>query len=178
MQYRRTWVPGGTYFFTVNLANRSQTLLVDYVEILREAFRKVKCQHPFQIDAIVILPDHLHTLWTLPPEDADYATRWMLIKGGFSRLLPKGEWRNQSRRARQERGIWQRRYWEHLIRDDRDFEGKINYIHYNPVKHGYVSRPADWPFSSIHQYIREGLLPPDWGCNGIPDDFEGEFGER
>ena len=175
MQYRRTRLAGGTFFFTVNLAERSKTLLIDYVDTLRDTFRKVKYRHQFKIDAIVVLPEHLHAIWTLPKDDTDYATRWMLIKSNFSRNIPKGERRNISRILRHERGIWQRRYWEHLIRDEEDFIRHIEYIHYNPVKHGYVLKPIDWPFSSIHRDIHAGIVPPNWGNNIL--HFSNQFGE-
>ncbi len=175
MQYRRALLAGGTFFFTVNLAERSKTFLIDYVDILRETFRQVKSRHPFKIDAIVILPDHLHAIWTLPTNETDYATRWMLIKSGFSRKIPFGERRNRSRILRHERGIWQRRYWEHLIRNEEDFIRHIEYIHYNPVKHGYVLKPTDWLFSSIHRDIRAGRVTPNWG-NNIPH-ISGKYGE-
>ena len=118
-------------------------MLTDHVDELRACMKKVQNKHPFCVVAIVILPDHLHAVWTLPPDDYGYATRWMLIKSGFSRTLPKVERINVSRLKKRERGIWQRRYWEHLIRDDLDFSQDIDYIHYNPVKHGYVKRPSD-----------------------------------
>jgi putative transposase len=175
MQYRRALLAGGTFFFTVNLAERSKTFLIDYVDILRETFRQVKSRHPFKIDAIVILPDHLHAIWTLPTNETDYATRWMLIKSGFSRNIPFGERRNRSRILRHERGIWQRRYWEHLIINEEDFIRHIEYIHYNPVKHGYVLKPTDWLFSSIHRDIRAGRVTPNWG-NNIPH-ISGKYGE-
>jgi len=143
MQYRRADVKGGTYFFTVNLAERNKTLLVDEFDQLRMVINKVKKRHPFYLDAMVVLPDHLHMLMTLPENDNDFAKRWTLIKSGFSRLLPKTERINKSRQSKGERGIWQRRYWEHLIRDDKDYERHVDYIHYNPVKHGYVKRPID-----------------------------------
>jgi putative transposase len=174
MRYRRANVAGGTYFFTVNLAERQRTLLVDQVDVLREVMREVKRRHPFHIDAMVILPDHLHAIWTLPAGDSNFATRWMLIKAGFSRRIVPGERRNQSRVQKGERGLWQRRYWEHLIRDERDYARHVDYIHYNPVKHGHVTHAADWPYSSIHRYITAGAITPDWGCGN--DD--GEFGER
>ncbi|MDH5571151.1 MAG: transposase [Gammaproteobacteria bacterium] len=165
MRYRRTDIKGGTYFFTVNLAQRNKTLLVDNVNILRDVMNKVKQRHPFKVEAMVILPDHLHAIWTLPQTDKDYATRWGLIKSGFSRQLPKLERINKSRIDKGERGIWQRRYWEHLIRDERDFNNHVDYIHYNPVKHGYIKRPVDWPYSSIHKFIETGLIDKDWACN-------------
>ncbi len=163
--YTRAFIPGGTFFFTVNLADRSKTLLTDHTDKLRDNLRIVRDRHPFHIDAIVILPDHLHAIWTLPPGDADYPVRWALIKAGFSRGLPRIERIGSSRIAKGERGIWQRRYWEHQIRDESDYARHIDYIHYNPVKHGYVKSPIDWPQSSIHRYVREGILPSDWGAN-------------
>jgi putative transposase len=175
MHYRRARVKGGTYFFTVNLADRRVTWLTRYVEALHASMEAVKHRHPFDMDALVILPDHLHAIWTLPAQDDGYPTRWMLIKSGFSRKLPTGKPRRVSRVLKGERGIWQRRYWEHLIRDEQDFARHVDYIHYNPVKHGYVLRPADWPHSSIHRYIEEGRLPNDWGA-GVHFDING-FGE-
>ncbi|WP_292413335.1 MULTISPECIES: REP-associated tyrosine transposase [unclassified Methylophaga] len=163
MRYRRTEVAGATYFFTVNLLNRKQTLLTDHIDTLRACIKTVKKRHPFHIDAMVILPDHLHAIWTLPPGDADFAKRWMLVKTAFSRSLPKHEIINQSRKLKRERGIWQRRYWEHLIRDDLDYQRHVDYIHYNPVKHGYVDKVVDWPHSSIHQFIKKGIISSDWG---------------
>ena len=153
MKYRRVKVNNASYFFTVNLADRKRSLLVDNIKLLRESIHKVKQKHAFRIDAIVILPDHLHAIWTLPKGDSDYATRWMLIKSHFSRNLPKIEEISNSRIKKCERGIWQRRYWEHLIRDNFDYEQHVNYIHYNPVKHGYVKKPSDWEYSSIHRFI-------------------------
>ena len=148
--YRRNYVDGGTYFFTVNLADRKQKLLIEQVDILREAFRVVKKAHPFQIDAIVILPDHLHTIWTLPENDHDFSLRWRQIKSNFSRHLEKQESISKSRLQKQERGIWQRRFWEHTIRNEEDFIHHVDYIHYNPVKHGYVKQMEDWCYSSFH----------------------------
>ena len=158
-------VPGASYFFTVNIAERDKTLLVDHVDVLREAMRKVKQTHCFEIDAIVILPDHLHTIWTLPENDANFSLRWNLIKSTFSRALPKHEPLSASRKNKGERGIWQRRFWEHLIRDDNDYERHVNYIHHNPVKHGYVNKANQWPFSSIHQFIENGIIAADWAAD-------------
>ena len=177
MQYRRADIAGGTYFFTVNLADRRRALLVDHADLLRTVIRKVKEKHPFDIDAMVVLPDHLHMLWILPKGDADFPTRMMLIKASFSRLMEKGEYQNASRLSRGERGIWQRRYWEHSIRDEQDFANHVDYIHYNPVKHGYVERASDWKYSSIHRYIKAGVLDADWGF-GEAVSRSGEFGER
>lgn len=166
MRYRRARAPGASYFFTVNLAVRSQDLLVAHVDVLREVMHRVKTRHPFVIEAMVVLPDHLHALWTLPAGDADFATRWSLIKAEFSRRLPKDERINPSRAAKGERGIWQRRYWEHLIRDEEDFARHVDYIHWNPCKHGHAPNPGAWPYSSFHRYVAHGILPADWAMAG------------
>ncbi len=160
--YRRYRVKGGSYFFTVNLQERKQKLLTEQIDLLRDAFREVKKDHPFQIDAIVILPEHLHTLWTLPEQDDDFSLRWRQIKSAFSRKIELGERISKSRNQKQERGIWQRRFWEHAIRDELDFAKHVDYIHFNPVKHKLVKRVVDWPYSSFHLYVRMGLCPVDW----------------
>ena len=175
MRYRRTDVAGATYFFTVNLAERHRALLTDHIATLRTEMRDVKQRHPFHIDAMVILPDHLHCVMTFPVGDADYPMRWTLIKAGFSRRIPKTERRNSSRIDKGERGIWQRRYWEHMIRDQHDYARHVDYIHFNPVKHGYAQRAADWPYSSIHRYIASGVLTQDWGAG--EGEENGRFGE-
>jgi len=163
--YRRVLLPGAVYFFTVNLAERKPNdLLVRHVDLLRAALQETKTRHPFAIEAVCILPDHLHCLWRLPEGDSDFPTRWRLIKAGFSRRLPRQERISQSRARKNERGIWQRRYWEHLIRDERDFANHMDYIHYNPVKHGWVVRAWDWPFSSFRRSIGKGLYPQDWAA--------------
>ena len=149
MDYRRVRQNGGTYFFTVNLENRQQDLLVRNINILRESFRTVKQKHPFVIDAAVILPDHLHCIWTLPEYDHDYSKRWRLIKTYFSKELPQNEGISRSRREKGERGIWQRRFWEHQIRNEYDLLQHIQYIHNNPVKHGYCQKSSEWPYSSV-----------------------------
>jgi putative transposase len=160
--YRRSNTAGASYFFTVNLADRSQSLLTEHIVSLRNAFEYTRKRHPFTVDAIVILPEHIHAIWTLPEGDSDFALRWRLIKTAFSRCLPNGERRSESRISKGERGIWQRRYWEHLIRDEADFSRHVDYIHINPIKHSLVSCVADWPHSSFHRYVREGILPADW----------------
>ena len=174
--YRRNFVPGGSFFFTVNLVERKRSLLTDHISLLREAFRGIRQRHPFTIDAIVILPEHLHTVWTMPVGDADFATRWRLIKSAFSRQLAHEERISPSRLAKGERGIWQRRYWEHTIRDESDFIRHIDYIHINPVKHGWVKRVSDWAPSSFHHYVKFGVYPADWAGDFSRDD--GQFGER
>jgi len=160
--YRRVRVPGGTYFFTVNLLERRRRLLVDRIGDLRASFRATHAVRPCEILAIVVLPDHLHCLWRLPPGDADNANRWAQIKAGFSRRLAVEERRSARRVARRERGIWQRRYWEHLIRDDDDLRRHVEYIHYNPVKHGHAAHPGDWPHSSFRRWVALGDYPVDW----------------
>ena len=165
MDYRRAHVPGGTYFFTVNLANRSSRLLVENVDTLRGVVREVRQRHPFEIVAWVVLPDHIHAVWALPPDDADYSMRWLLIKAGFSRRIPKSERVSGSRMRKGERGIWQRRFWEHQIRDENDLARHVDYIHINPVKHGHAIKAVDWPWSSIHRYVRSGLLGADWATD-------------
>ena len=173
--YRRNYLDGGSYFFTVNLAERRSRLLTDNIGLLRAAFRYTRTRHPFSVDAIVVLPDHLHAIWTLPPGDADYALRWRLIKTYFSRGLVAGERRSKSRIAKGERGIWQRRYWEHTLRDESDYACHADYIHINPVKHGHAQRVVDWPYSSFHRFVRLGIYPAGWAGGGWDDS--GAFGE-
>jgi len=177
MQYRRSDTKGASYFFTVNLANRKSTLLLDKIDTLRQSIQTVKQRHPFKIDAMVVMPDHLHAIFTLPLDDNDYANRWMLIKSSFSRHIPKGEQINPSRASKRERGLWQRRYWEHLIRDDKDYNAHVNYIHYNPVKHGYVQQAVKWPHSSIHRYIKKGDISKNWGGDDKQTNSD-RWGER
>ncbi len=167
-------MPGGTYFFTVALLERKRDLLVTEIGLLREAVRRVKRLYPFKIVAWVVLPDHLHCVWTLPPGDADYATRWRLIKLLFAKGLPKQERLSAVRKRRKERGVWHRRYWEHTIRDERDLANHVDYVHWNPMKHGLVPRVADWPYSTFHRYVRSGLYPPDWAGVGEADLETGE----
>jgi putative transposase len=174
--YRRNFLPGGSFFFTANLADRRLRLLTEHVDLLRKAFRYVRQRHRLTIEAVVILPDHLHAVWTLPEDDSDFALRWRLIKSAFSRGLPDGERISTSRAGRAERGIWQRRYWEHTLRDETDFTRHVDYIHFNPVKHGHVRRVQDWPHSSFHRMVRLGIYPLDWAGDAAAD--ERGFGER
>ena len=160
--YRRVWVPGGTYFFTVNLLERRRTLLTDHIDSLRNAFAQAKEARPFSMQAYVVLPDHLHCLWRLPPGDDDIATRWRHIKATFSRSLPKVERLSERRRRKSERGIWQRRYWERVMRDEADYRFHFDYIHYNPVKHGHAASAADWPHSRFRQWLSRGVYPEGW----------------
>ena len=164
-QYRRMRVGGGCYFFTVNLADRASDLLVRRIGDLRDAVRACRAARPFQIDAWVVLPEHLHCVWTLPEGDTDFSGRWRAIKGGFSRLMPLAEARSPSRASKHARGIWQRRFWEHAIRDDDDYARHVDYVHFNPVKHGLVHAVADWPFSTFHRAVAQGVYPADWAGN-------------
>lgn len=148
--YVRPKLPGATVFFTVVLAERGSDLLVQKIAVLREAVRKTRRERPFEIDAWVVLPDHLHCVWTLPEGDQDYSTRWSVIKARFSREMPHTH-RRQSHEKRREHGIWQRRFWEHHVRDDADFKAHMEYCWFNPVKHGLVNHPTAWPFSSYHR---------------------------
>lgn len=171
--YHRAWHPGGTYFFTVNLLERQNNdLLIRHIDVLRNNVRTVKESHPFKIHAWVVLPEHLHCIIELPTGDSDFATRWRLIKMGFSKALPITERRSKSRTKRGERGIWQRRFWEHLIRDDADYRAHMDYVHINPVKHGLVECVTDWPYSTFHGLVKEGIYPSDWaGGNDVELDY-------
>lgn len=209
--YIRPKVPGATVFFTVCLERRGATLLLDELPRLRRAVAETLARHPFRIDAFVVLPDHLHAIWTLPPGDSDFGTRWGSIKSKFSRAALKARgwpkdrsivfgdgvgWnptlrdrhrcrrvglhptapvdaRSPSKIRKGDAGIWQRRFWEHHIRDAADLDTHLRYCWWNPVKHGLVARPTDWAASSIHRDIRAGRVEPEW-AGGCP---EGEFGE-
>ena len=164
MRHRRANIPGATYFFTVNIADRKSNLLIEHIDILRNAMRKIRQSHPFAIIAMVVLPDHLHAIWRLPEGDADFSLRWSLIKAAFSREIPKTEVIRRSRKMKRERGIWQRRYWEHQIKNDDDLEKHVAYVHFNPVKHECVVNAVDWPYSSIHWKIARGNVNESWRC--------------
>jgi putative transposase len=172
---RRHRIAGATYFFTVNLRDRNSSLLVDKIDVLRHTVTRVQTLMPFHVDAWVVLPDHMHCLWTLPDEDGNFPKRWQAIKMGFSRMITRDEPLSPSRRKRGERGIWQRRFWEHTIRDERDYAAHLDYIHFNPVKHGYAAQPADWKFSSFHRAVKQGLYPSTWAAS---EERLGERGER
>lgn len=137
-------------------------MLIRHIDELRNACRYIQQRHPVTIEAMVVLPEHLHCIWRLPEGDDDYSLRWRLLKSHFSRHIAKGEAISASRSRKKERGLWQRRYWEHQIRDDADFQRHLDYIHYNPVKHGYVSKAIDWPYSSIHRWVKLGVYSKDW----------------
>lgn len=175
--YRRAFIPGGTFFFTVITAQRARILTQEHArKFLGEAFRECRRRWPFQIDALVLLPDHLHALWTLPPGDPDYSRRWAWIKKEFSKawLASGGSAQNvsESQARHRRRGVWQHRFWEHAIKDDRDYSRHFDYIHWNPVKHGLVEAVCDWPFSTFHRWVRLGVYPREWGGRGAdPLDF-------
>jgi putative transposase len=181
-EYRRVKIKGGTYFITVVTHQRNRLLLKDELRrALREGIRNVRQSLPFIIEAWVLLPDHLHTIWTLPEGDSNYQARWAIIKRAVSQKHCPAEADTQgASKSRSERGedfFWQRRFWEHYIRDDKDFERHMDYLHFNPVKHGYVRRVPDWPYSSFHRLVAQDLYPRDWGgtaCEGMKEE---EFGE-
>ena len=155
--YTRLYQPGGYYFFTLATYQR-QLLFSDLQNIqhLKAAMQKVKKEYPFSLNAIVILPDHLHCIWKLPGNDVDFPTRWRLIKRYFSMQI------DTSVSHRKEKEIWQRRFWEHVIRDEYDWRKHMDYIHYNPVRHGYVKSPCDWEYSSFHYWVRRGVYEKSW----------------
>jgi putative transposase len=173
VRYRRAQVSGGTFFFT--LVTEQRRLLFnepDAVTLFMKAAERVCTRHPFQLDAYVILPDHLHVIWTQPDGDSDFSTRWRLIKEAFTRAYLKAHeapYRNESRRFKGEQGIWQRRFWEHAIRDEIDFARHIDYVHINPVHHGLVSAARDWPHSSFLAWVERGVYDPQWGSDALPE---------
>ncbi len=173
VNYRRARVPGATYFFTVTLQDRRKTFLIDHVDLFLSVVRRVRHMRPFGIDAFVILPDHLHAVCTLPPGDADYSGRWRAIKARFARALAAGGV-GIVRNRRGEYDLWQRRFWEHLVRDEGDFCRHVEYIHHNPVKHGLVSDAFAWRWSSIHTYARRGVINRNWQGR----DLLGLFGDE
>ncbi len=180
MKYHRAKIKGGTYFFTIVTHNRRPFLChPDNVALLRQALRYTMQRHPMEIDAFVLLPDHLHSIWTLPDDDHNFSMRWRLIKSYFSRRcqgLYQGDV-STLRQGKQERAFWQRRFWEHMIRDHQDFINHVEYIHYNPVKHGLVTSPKDWQYSSFHRYVQSGLYDEMWGA-GDEISFNPEIGNE
>jgi putative transposase len=169
--YRRCRVSGGTFFFTVVTFGRRPLLgSAQNVDVLRRAFRHVQAEHPFTVDAMVVLPDHLHAVWTLPPGEVDYSLRWRLIKYRFSLGLPCEYTASKSLLRPREKGLWQRRFWEHAIRDEADLQRHIDYVHFNPVKHGLVRRPVDWRF---RRYLADGCYGASWGAAEVPWTLRG-----
>jgi len=182
VRYTRAFVPGGTFFFTL-VTHRRRLIFKDARarDLLHKAIEDVRSRRPFELDAVVLLPDHMHCLWTLPPGDADFSVRWRKIKESFTRAYVEGDASeacvSPGQRRKGLRGVWQQRFWEHTIRDETDFRRHLDYIHYNPVKHGQVSCPHRWPWSSFSRWVDQGVYASDWccGCDGRQDrapDFE------
>lgn len=179
--YGRTKVAGGTFFFTVVTYRRQRFLCNNNVRMaLRDGIQTVRLIHPFTIDAWVLLPDHLHCIWTLPSHDSNFGIRWAKIKRFVTKrcgpALHRNDWMNASKQRRKESTIWQRRYWEHMIRDERDLEKHIDYIHYNPVKHNLTPHAIDWPYSTFHRYVQDGFYSKEWGGGAIAG-VDQNFGE-
>jgi putative transposase len=178
-RYCRATAAGSSYFFTV-VAYRRQPILCDETirNALRGAIETVRVARPFVIDAWVLLPDHLHCVWTLPDGDADFSTRWMFIKRAVSLACRadyhRADWVTASKLKHRESTLWQRRFWEHQIRDADDFARHVDYIHFNPVKHGHVQQAEDWPYSTFHRYVRDGVYAQDWGgvMEGIALEYD------
>ena len=174
MHYRRAFTPGASLFFTLVTHDRRPLLAsAEAVEVLRGAFRPVRQARPFTIDAMVVMPDHLHCIWTMPPDDADFATRWRLIKTWFTKHCHpslRGA-PGSARSAKNEQAVWQHRYWEHLVRDPEDYARHVDYIHYNPVKHGLAIAASESPYSSFNRHVAAGIYPANWGQNSM--DFDG-----
>ncbi|STY17170.1 REP-associated tyrosine transposase [Legionella quateirensis] len=170
--FRRDFTPGGTYFFTLALRNRKSHLLTSHIDLLGETLQTIKQKYPFSTEAIVVLPDHVHAVWKLPDNDFNYSLRWHQIKSNFTKRLIK-EGLKITKDQRGEYQLWQRRFWEHRIRDESDLQAHIDYIHFNPVKHGYVPSAKEWPYSSFHRYVQNGVLQENWGYDGA----QGAFGE-
>ncbi len=179
--YRRAKTQGGTYFFTV-VTHQRQPILCnkDFRHALRQAIETTRITQPFDIDAWVLLPDHLHCIWTLPAKDANFSARWSMIKRLVTKQCGKSYFQEQlynaSRRKRRESTLWQRRFWEHLIRDEDDYQRYMDYLHYNPVKHGTITKLKDWPYSSFHRYVKQGVYVKSWG-DMLVVDTDGNFGE-
>lgn len=168
-EYRRCYIPGGSFFFTVVTERRAAILGNDLARgCLRGAFRECLRRWPFRVDALVMLHDHLHAIWTLPPGDADYSKRWGMIKSNFTQSWLASDGKEQPRTASRSRyrrrGVWQRRFWEHTLRDERDYARHFDYLHYNPVSHGLVNCPHAWPYSTFHRWVQRGVYDREWGC--------------
>ena len=179
MEYRRTHIKGGRFFFTVVSYRREKIFTTaENIDVLRQGIRQVMQRHPFTIDAFVVLPEHLHCIWTMPQDDHDFSKRWRLIKSYFSRHCTHGhKEQNETRIRKKEQTIWQRRFWEHFIRDEKDFISHVEYIHYNPVRHGFVQAPKDWKYSSFHRYTDNGVYDREWGSYSAME-FEPTVGKE
>ncbi len=180
MQYRRYFQPGGTYFFTVVTYSRRKIFIQEKAfDLFNESICYVQGRKPFNINAFCVCPDHIHMIWTLPENDADYPTRWRLIKSYFSHHCKEGESLEISKSGVKKYGkqVWQHRYWEHFIRNEEDYSRHVEYIHFNPVKHGLASSPSLWKYSSFQDYVSQGLYPVEWGTKeemGYLDKFGNE----
>lgn len=164
--YRRIWQEGGIYFFTITLRDRDNNdLLIRHIDLVKQSIQQTKTKYPFRIHSWVVLPDHMHCMIELPHGDADFALRIRLIKRNFSHALPSAERPQLRRPNRGELGIWQQRYWEHLIRDESDYHLHMNYVHFNPVKHGLVTNVADWPHSTFHSWSKSQTPIENWQSN-------------
>ena len=171
MRYRRSQASGATFFFTVVTYKRRRILCCnENVSLINEGFKHAVSKRPFVIDAFVMLPDHIHCIWTLPEGDNDFSTRWWSIKSYFTRRCNTKHKDDQSdnMKIKGMKGVRQQRFWEHQIRDERDFAAHVDYIHYNPVKHGYAKAPKDWEWSTFHRYVREGIYDINWGTKEEP----------
>lgn len=180
--YRRADLAGGTYFFTVNTFRRRAVLIDEPIRLaLRQGIELAKRVHPFSIEAWVLLPDHLHCIWTLPPGDAAFSKRWAIIKRFVTQQCGAQLYAeappSESRIKRKEGTLWQRRFWEHAIRDEADRRVHVDYIHWNPVKHGYVKHVSDWPYSTFHRFVANGVYPESWGGVDKETIHAREFGE-
>ncbi len=179
-RYIRSKSKGATYFFTVNTHQRQPILTQPInVEAIRLAIQKTKQCLPFKIDAWVVMPDHMHAIWTLPDNDHDYSKRWGIFKMSVSKTCKSHGFfqdKTQSQLKRNESGLWQRRFWEHEIRDENDYKTHMDYLHWNPVKHGLTSNVCDWPYSSFHKLVDKGVYEKSWGCNDKAFGL-GKFGE-
>ena len=179
MKYRRYYQSGGTYFFTVNTFDRKGLFWdIEARKLFMQSVTYVQTNHPFVIHAYCIMPNHIHMIWELPEGDCDYPTRWRLAKSHFSRhWLVADEKLTETRKRKKERAIWQRRYWEHYIRDAKDYRNHVDYIHYNAVKHGYVKAPKEWEGSSFKDYVKDGIYSEDWGTSEVMKFIGVDFGE-
>jgi putative transposase len=171
--YRRWYIPGGTYFFTLVTYQRRPLFQEAAARaLLGDLMRQQTSRMPFQTVAIVLLWDHLHCLWTLPAGDDDYSGRWKDIKATFTRNWLRSGGKEQpvscAKAARGRRGVWQPRFYEHAIRDEQDLENHADYLHFNPVKHGYVKRPWDWQWSSFRRFVQMGQYSGNWAAQGEP----------
>ncbi|MDO5638763.1 MAG: transposase [Neisseria sp.] len=173
--YRRNYVRGGTFFFTVKLADPKSHLLVEHIDLLRESYVYIQKRYPFETVAACILPNHIHAIWTLPDGDDDYSLRWKLVKRRFSDYFPHAQNRSPSKLKRHEKGIWQRRFYEQTVFDEADLRRCVAYVYFNPLKHGLVGSVREWPFSSFHRDVEKGLFPADWG--GSLESAVMNFGE-